>query len=101
MQAPEIVNFDTFEGYRMNLLQYSLFTVLIAISFGGSAVAETLPVSNIAQSEFAYGGAHYGVFEYTDTNSLINSFKLLEKFEFRSDVVETLDLNAYQECYHF
>lgn len=82
----------------MNLLKYSLFTVLIAISFGGgSAVAETLPVSNIAQSEFAYGGAHYGVFEYTDTNSLINSFKLLEKFEFRSDVVaETLDLNAYQ-----
>ncbi|HCD7096172.1 TPA: hypothetical protein NDY26_004827 [Enterobacter hormaechei] len=82
----------------MNVLKSSFFIALLATSFWSfNAVSETLPASNIAQSEGAYGGAHYGVYEYIDTNSLINSLKLLGKFGFRSDVVaETLDLNSYQ-----
>ena len=82
----------------MNVLKSTLFFVFLSSSLGiFNAVADTLPATNNAQSESAYGGAHYGVFEYTNTNSLINATKLLDKYGFHSDVVaETLDLNAYQ-----
>lgn len=70
---------------------------LTSISYISICVAgDKLPATNLAQSEGAFG-AHYGLFKYTDTDSLIKSVRLLEKFGFNTAVVaETLDLNSYQ-----
>lgn len=83
---------------RINILKASALIVLLSISAATfNVAADTLQVSNNAHSEGAYGGAHYGIFEYTAPDSLIRSVKLLEKFGFNSAVVaETLDLNSYQ-----
>ncbi|HDT2136657.1 hypothetical protein [Enterobacter ludwigii] len=82
----------------MNILKSSLFILLLGTTMGSfNAVADTFSSTDIAANEGAYGGAHYGVFGYTDTKSLVNSVKLLDKFGYHSNVVaETLDLNAYQ-----
>ncbi|HAV1871866.1 TPA: hypothetical protein JG951_003137 [Enterobacter hormaechei subsp. steigerwaltii] len=61
-----------------------------------SVAADKLPATSLAQSEGAFG-AHYALFEYSDTDSLIKSVRLLEKFGFNTAVVaETLDLNVYR-----
>jgi len=82
----------------MNILKSSLFILFLSATTGSfNAVADTLPATDNTANEGAYGRAHYGVFEYTDTNSLINAVKLLDKFGYHSNVVaETLDLNAYR-----
>ncbi|EMN5850589.1 hypothetical protein RJO36_004051 [Enterobacter hormaechei] len=82
----------------MNILKSSLFILLLSTTMGHfNAVADTFSSPDIAANEGAFGGAHYGMFGYTDTKSLVNSVKLLDKFGFHSNVVaETLDLNAYQ-----
>ncbi|MBJ8931662.1 hypothetical protein [Citrobacter freundii] len=83
--------------YTKALKASALFFCLSATVATLSVAAEALPTSSNAQSETAYGGAHYGVFEYKSPDALINSVKLLEKFGFNSAVVaETLDLNSYQ-----
>lgn len=58
--------------------------------------ANTLAAPANSLSEIEYIGAHYGVFEYNNSDSLINSVKLLNRFGFNSSVVaETLNLKNY------
>lgn len=75
----------------IGLASILLYTPVVNIS----VAADKLPATSLAQSEGAFG-AHYGLFEYTDSDSLIKSVRLLEKFGFKTSVVaETLDLNSY------
>jgi hypothetical protein len=82
----------------IGILKPSLLILFFSTATGTfNAAADTLPASSNVQSEGAYGGAHYGVFEYTDPDSIIKSVKLLNKFGFNTAVVaETLDLHSYQ-----
>ncbi|ENP6470072.1 hypothetical protein ACD109_004350 [Salmonella enterica] len=81
----------------MRILKLSLVVAILSgYSVNFSAVADTSPATSNAQSEGAFG-ANYGMFEYTDSDSLINSIRLLEKFGFNTSVVaDTLDLNSYK-----
>lgn len=71
------------------------FIILSMSSAAFSASADTVSTGNNTQSVYLEG-ANYGLFEYTDTESLIKSIKLLETFGFKTAVVaDTLDLNSY------
>nr|WDS96518.1 hypothetical protein VW1_00092 [Enterobacter sp.] len=82
----------------MTVLKSSVLIFLLSTAFGTfNVVAETSTTFINSQSEDAYNGANYGFFEYTSSDALIKSVKILDKFGFNSAVVaETLDLNAYQ-----
>ncbi|EIK1334789.1 hypothetical protein LJV55_003229 [Salmonella enterica] len=78
----------------MNVLKSSVF-ILFTTVCAFNAAADTLPASDNTQNESAHAPI-YGVFEYTNQDSLIKSIRLLDKFGFNSAVVaETLDLNSY------
>lgn len=81
----------------MSPLHSFFSTILICTSvLSYNAMANTTPANSNTQPAVVAYGANYGLFEYTDTDSLIKTVQLLEKFGFNTAVVaSTLDLNSY------
>lgn len=78
-------------------MKFSVFPFILFFSASAAfnATAEsTNKVTNSLEAENA--GVSYGLFKYKDTDALIKTVKLLQKFGFNTDVVaETLNLKVY------